>query len=83
MTLLQAKQNKIYTVKEITGGGNNSRRLLDMGFTPGTGLYVAGVAPFGGTVLVSMRGSLIGLRDDAASLIVIEEIIETGGTANG
>lgn len=73
MTLLNAKQNKIYTIKGVTGADTQTRRLLDMGFTPKTGIYVVGVSPMGGTVLVSMRGSLVGLREDAAALVEIEE----------
>lgn len=72
MTLLDASINKVYRVKTIGGEGNAKRRLLDMGFTPDCHVFVASVAPFGGTILVGLRGYMVALREDAASLISIE-----------
>ena len=72
MTLLDAKVNTKYIVRGVSGEGNARRRLLDMGFTPDCGLYIAAVAPMGGTVLVGLRGLMVALREDAASLIEIE-----------
>ena len=70
-TLLDAEEGRVYTVVGIAGGGRAARRLLDMGFTPNCELYVARTAPFGGTVLVSLRGFFVALRRDAAKLIEI------------
>lgn len=72
MTLMDAKPNTVYKVDGVTGEGNARRRLLDMGFTPECSLYVAGMAPFGGTVLVGLRGFMVALREDAASKIRIK-----------
>ena len=72
MTLLDAKVNTRYKVSGVSGEGNARRRLLDMGFTPECSLYIAAVAPMGGTVLVGLRGFMVALREDAASLIEIE-----------
>lgn len=72
MTLMDAKVNKVYVVTDVHGTGNFRRRLLDMGFTPECKLFVAGIAPFGGTVLVALRGFTVALREDAASMIEIE-----------
>ncbi|MDE7394655.1 MAG: ferrous iron transport protein A [Clostridiales bacterium] len=72
MTLMDAKVNTVYKVSDVRGEGNARRRLLDMGFTPECSLYVAGIAPFGGTVLVGLRGFMVALREDAASLIEIK-----------
>ena len=74
MTLMQVQINTEYKITRVTGDGNARRRLLDMGFTPETEIYVSGVAPFGGTVLVSLRESFIALREDAASPIEVERI---------
>lgn len=73
MTLMNAKVDKVYKVKGVTGEGNAKRRLLDMGFTPNCSIYIASVAPFGGTILVGLRGFMVALREDAASLIEIVE----------
>lgn len=72
MTLLDAQVNTSYRVKNVLGEGNQKRRLLDMGFTPECNIYVASVAPFGGTILVGLRGFLVALREDAAQMIEIE-----------
>ena len=74
MTLLEAQVNKKYKVCGVSGEGNARRRLLDMGFTPACSLYVASMAPTGGTVLVGLRGFMVALREDAASLIEIEAV---------
>lgn len=74
MTLLDAKVNTKYKVCGVSGEGNARRRLLDMGFTPECDLFVAGIAPMGGTVLVGLRGFTVALREDAASLIHIEAV---------
>lgn len=72
MILTRAEPNSLYEISSVTGEGNARRRLLDMGFTPGSEIYVAGVAPFGGTVLVSLRGYSVALRETAADLINVE-----------
>ena len=72
MILTCAEPNTLYEISSVTGEGNARRRLLDMGFTPGSEIYVAGVAPFGGTVLVSLRGYSVALRESAADLINVE-----------
>jgi len=79
MTLLDARLNKSYTIKlvhkDTEGGGAISRRLLDMGFTAGTQIKIASIAPFGGTVLVNMRGGMVALRENAAALIQLEDTV--------
>lgn len=74
MTLYETKVNTTYRVTDVTGEGDARRRLLDMGFTPECKLYVVGMAPFGGTVLVALRGFTVALREDAASLIQVEAV---------
>ena len=75
MTLMDARTDRVYKGIEVGGSGNERRRLLDMGFTPDCKIYVAHTAPFGGTILVGLRGFLVALREDAASLIEIGEVI--------
>ena len=72
MTLNDAQVQKTYTVSDIGGVGNERRRLLDMGFTPETKVNVLTRAPFGGTVLVSLRNFSVALREDAASLVLLK-----------
>lgn len=72
MTLMHAESDRIYRIVSVSGDGDRHRRLLDMGFTPGSEVYVACYAPFGGTVLVSLRGFSVALRENAADLINVE-----------
>ena len=74
MTLNHAKIGKVYKIVQTKGEGAQKRRLLDMGFTPNTEIFLAHTAPFGGTVLVSLRGFMVALREDASELIEIAEI---------
>ncbi|MCL2861034.1 MAG: ferrous iron transport protein A [Firmicutes bacterium] len=71
MTLVDAKLNKQYFIKTLRGEFNEKRRLLDMGFSPLSCITVCAVAPFGGTILVLLRGRLITLRNDIASFIEV------------
>jgi Fe2+ transport system protein FeoA len=75
MNLLDAKIETFYTITGISSDGTDKKRLLDMGFTVGTTLFVAAAAPSGGTILVKIRGAFVGLREDAASLIRVQEKI--------
>lgn len=71
-------------LREITVGGRaavagfdlpaeSARRLLEMGFTPGTVLEVIRFAPLGDPVEVRLRGYHLSLRRvDAAGILVIE-----------
>ena len=72
--LISAEPNKLYRITEVTGEDNQHRRVVDMGFTPGSELFVAGVAPFGGTILVSLRGFSVALRESAAETIKVTAV---------
>ena len=72
MKLTCAKPDTLYSVTSVSGDGPQYRRLLDMGFCPGSEVYVAGTAPFGGTVLVSLRGYSVALRESPADIINVE-----------
>lgn len=74
MTLMHTETDRVYRIISVAGDGDRHRRLLDMGFTPGSEVYVAGYAPFGGTVLVSLRGFSVALRENAAELINVESV---------
>lgn len=74
MTVSQVEQGKVYEVIKVNGDKNLKRRLLDMGITPKCRIEIAHIAPFGGTVMVGLRGFFIALRSDCASAIEIREI---------
>lgn len=74
MFLSDARTRSVCKVVKVLGTGNQKRRLLDLGFTPQTKIYVVITAPFGGTVLVGLRGFLVALRQDAAAMIETAEV---------
>lgn len=47
------------------------RRLIDMGVTPGTEIYIKKIAPFGDPIEVTLRGYEMSLRTGDANQIVI------------
>jgi ferrous iron transport protein A len=56
---------------ETQGGASFRERVMEMGLVPGTRLRVAHIAPFGGTLAIEARGTLLALRvDDARSILV-------------
>lgn len=61
------------TVTGFTLPEGNTRRLLEMGFTPGTELEVIRFAPLGDPIEVRVRGYHLSMRRvDAAGLLVAE-----------
>jgi len=50
------------------------RRILDLGIVPGTVLTCIGKAPAGDPIAYLVRGAVIALRSEDASLIVVEQV---------
>ena len=69
MDISRLKAGETYVVEAVKGAGDERQRLLDLGFVPGTPLTVFNVAPFGGTVLLGLRGYMLALRQNACDLI--------------
>ena len=74
ITLKDSEVGKNYMVKKIKGEGALKRRIMDMGITKNTQLYVQKVAPLGDPVQITVRGYLLSSRKDDSSCIEIEEI---------
>lgn len=74
MTMLDAKIGHTYKVTKITGKGALKRRIMDMGLTKGTELYVRKVAPLGDPIQISVRGYELSLRRADAKLLEVEEV---------
>ncbi|MGI5985622.1 MAG: ferrous iron transport protein A [Clostridiales bacterium] len=71
-TLKEVKCGKTVTVAKITGAGAVKRRIMDMGITKGTEVYVRKVAPLGDPVEVTVRGYELSLRKADAEMIAVE-----------
>ena len=72
MTLRNVGVGQTVTVSKITGVGAIKRRIMDMGLTKGTSVYVRKVAPLGDPVEVTVRGYELSLRKADAEMIEVE-----------
>ena len=59
-------------VKFIGGEGRVRRRMLDMGITPGTEVYLRKMAPLGDPIEITIRGYELTLRKAEACLVLID-----------
>lgn len=59
-------------VKRFHGEGALKRRIMDMGITKGSQIYVRKVAPLGDPVEITIRGYELSLRKDDADCIEME-----------
>lgn len=71
-TLRETKIGETVTVKKLNGEGAIKRRIMDMGITRGTEIYVRKVAPLGDPVEISVRGYELSLRKADAEMIEVE-----------
>ncbi|HIY80086.1 MAG TPA: ferrous iron transport protein A [Candidatus Olsenella excrementavium] len=71
-TLRDVKVGESCTVAALTGTGALKRRIMDMGLTKGTQVFVRKVAPLGDPVELTVRGYELSIRkDEAASIEVV------------
>lgn len=70
-TLDIAKPGQTVVVAKLVGGGATKRRIMDMGITKGTSVYVRKVAPLGDPVEVTVRGYELSLRKSEAEHVEI------------
>ena len=68
MTLREVPVHTTVKVVKINGEGAFRRRIMDMGITKNSEIYVRKVAPLGDPVEITVRGYELSLRrDDAES----------------
>ena len=72
-TLKQAKIGETVKVVRLHGEGAVKRRIMDMGLTKGTEVYVRKVAPLGDPVEVTVRGYELSLRKADAEMVEVTE----------
>ena len=71
MRLDKLKTGESGVIKTVGGQGALRRRLLDMGLTPKTSVFVRKVAPMGDPIEICLRGYELTIRaDDAANIDV-------------
>lgn len=60
------------TVVRLHGEGATRRRIMDMGITRGTGVFVRKVAPLGDPMELQVRGYELSVRKHDAEMIEVE-----------
>ena len=70
-TLKDVKIGETVKVARLNGSGAVKRRIMDMGITKGTEIYVRKVAPLGDPVELTVRGYELSIRKADAEMIEI------------
>ena len=72
-TLKDVKIGESVTVKKLSGNdGALKRRVMDMGITKGSTVYIRKVAPLGDPVEITVRGYELSLRKADAQIVEVE-----------
>ena len=71
-TLKDVKVGETVTVAKLHGEGPVKRRIMDMGITRGTQVFVRKVAPLGDPMEVTVRGYELSLRKADTEMIEVE-----------
>ncbi len=72
MTLGDAKVGSTVVVTRIEGDSAYKRRIMDMGITKGSELYIRKVAPLGDPVEITVRGYELTVRKDDAQCVQVK-----------
>ena len=76
MTLKDVKVGTTAKVVTINGEGVYKRRIMDMGITKNSQIFVRKVAPLGDPIEITVRGYELSLRKADAECVEIELIQE-------
>ena len=71
-TLRHVKSGSTVTIVKLHGDGPVKRRLMDMGLTKGTQVYLRKVAPLGDPVEITVRGYELSLRKADADMVEVQ-----------
>ena len=82
-TLREAKIGDTVKVVKLHGEGAVKRRIMDMGLTKGTEVYVRKVAPLGDPVEITVRGYELSLRKADAEMVEVTDVESQTATEIG
>ena len=71
-TLKDVQVGETVTVAKLHGEGSVKRRIMDMGLTKGTKVYVRKVAPLGDPMELTVRNYELSVRKADAGMIEVE-----------
>lgn len=72
MTLGEAKVGNTVIVTKIEGDSAYKRRIMDMGITKGSELYIRKVAPLGDPIEITVRGYELSVRKNDAHCVQVK-----------
>ena len=72
MTLRDAQVGSTVVVTKIEGDSAYKRRIMDMGITKGSELYIRKVAPLCATIEFTVRGYELTVRKDDAQCVQVK-----------
>lgn len=70
-TLKEVRVGETATVAKLHGEGALRRRIMDMGVTRGTEVFVRKVAPLGDPIELTVRGYELSIRKSDAEMIEV------------
>jgi ferrous iron transport protein A len=73
-TLKETPVGATVKVVKLHGEGAIKRRIMDMGITKGTEIYVRKLAPLGDPVELTVRGYELSLRKADAAMVEVTEV---------
>lgn len=73
-TLKNGKVGETLRVVKLRGEGAVKRRIMDMGITRGTDIYIRKVAPLGDPIELTVRGYELSIRRADAEMIEVEAV---------
>ena len=76
MTLGEAQVGSVVRVLSIDGDSAYKRRIMDMGITKGTDLFIRKVAPLGDPVEITVRGYELSVRKGDAACVSVKTVKE-------
>lgn len=76
--LSDAKIGSIVTVKDLSSTGILRERMLALGLTNGAKVEVVRKGPSGDPTVYNIRGAMIALRKEEASLILLWKVLSEG-----
>ena len=74
MKLRECKVGSTVKVISISGQGAVKRRIMDMGITKNTEIFIRKVAPLGDPVEITVRGFELSLRKADADILEVEQV---------
>lgn len=72
MTLKEVKPGNSVTIRRLNSTGSVKKKLMDMGLSKNTEVYIRKVAPLGDPIELTVRGYELSIRKADAALIEVE-----------